>query len=906
VAAAGARLAVVLCIALLAVTVLRVGRADAATMPELARPARARESTPLCAPECELITAPSEAAGGREYEGTGPGGGFTAQELREAYGLPEHGGAGVTIAVVEDLGDPAAEQGLGIYRETFGLPECTEADGCFRQVNEHGEPTKPRSFTSWAEETSLDLDMVSASCPECNILLVEGSGRAGRVEAIKTAVELGAAAVSNSWNFGFEQGNPANAAACQFGGCISEAEERLWNPKFNFPGVPILFSGGDYGYAVRYPADSPDVISVGGTRLRHEPEGGRGWSEEVWSNPNYEDDEKGRGTGSGCSMYDEKPTWETDPACPNRIENDVSADADPRSPVAVYDDYWEEWVEEGGTSASAPFVAGIEGLSTSSARELGAAAFWRAGEAGTLFDVTSGSDGTCTPPSEDAYWCDAEPGYDAPTGWGTPDGALLIEGPPVVETDAAESVSTVGATLRGRVDDTGVSGGTSCSFQVAATADPAFASPLATVPCEPSLVEGPASVPVSAVLTGLSPHTVYLFRTEGTNAEGGPVFGTTRSFETSAEPPEEFLESPGSITRTTAELRAEVDNKGAPAGTTCVFEVTDGEDVKFERTFENLPCDPGRVEGEGPVPVSAMLTGLSVNTTYLSRLTVTSSGGESDWIVDEITTLPEPPTVSTGGAGNVTDATAQLKGRVDDEGDQSGSTCVFQITTPGDGNFDAPVARVPCEPATVMGEEEVAVSSSVSGLAPSTEYLYRVEATNRGGSSFGTGRTFTTEAAPETNDETGPGQGSEPGNPVIITGPLDEAEIKRKAEEEAEKRAAEARGLVPTPAPGPSAPSNRFSIGRALRRGADLTITISVPGAGTISVSGGSAIRRTSAQAIAAGSLTLRVPLTAATSRRAAHDPKLRLKLLVTFTPTGGQAATKRLSVLVGRRASGR
>jgi hypothetical protein len=840
---AGVRLVAALGLALLVTTVVGVWRSDAATMPELARPARGRESVPLCSPECEVIVAPTEAGSGFEYEGAGPGGGFTPAELREAYGLPDHGGAGVTVAIVDDVGDPEAEDGLAIYRERFGLPGCTEGNGCFRQVDEHGLPSPRDEWSSWASEISLDLDMVSAACPECNILLVEGAGRAGRVEAIKTAVEMGAAVVTNSWNFGFEKGNPADGAGCSITACVTAAEEEEWDPKLSFPGVPILFSGGDYGYAVRYPAVSPNVISVGGTSLFHEPEGDREWSEEVWSNPGYDEDESGRGTGSGCSRYEPKPTWETDDACPARIENDVAADADPRTPVAVYSDWWEEWRLVGGTSASTPFVAGVEAISSARARELGAAAFWQAGEAGSFFDVTAGNDGSCTPPAADAYWCTAGTGYDAPTGWGTPDGPLLLTGPPVVHTDAADSISTTGATLHGRVDDTGVAGGTECSFQVAAASDPAFASPLRTVPCEPNPVEGSSAVAVSVTLSGLSPHTNYLFRVAGTNAEGGPVNGQARAFETSTEPPEATLESADQLTQTTAELRGFVDNHGAPRGTTCHFEVAHGDDITFQSPFETVPCDPPLVEGEGQTSVAATLTGLSVNASYLYRLVVSSAGGDpppSPYLMAE--TLPEAPTVSTGGAGAVGTATAVLHGRVDDEGDLAGSACQFEVAAAGDLEFDSPLTTIPCDPSPVDGEEEVAVSAEVSGLAPATEYRYRVAASNRGGETFGSGRSFTTEALTESPPvrETGPT------TPVIVNLPPDEKEIREQHEaeeraqheaeaheqQEAEARRASDAASVPTGEGSP--PSNRFTLGRVRRRGAVLTVALTLPGAGTI------------------------------------------------------------------------
>lgn len=737
-------------LALLAVVTVQVTDARAAVMPETASPAVARESTPLCSPECEVIIAPTEAASGLEYEGSGPGGGFTPQELRKAYGLPEHGGRNATIAVIDERGDPEAEADLAVYREHFGLPECTAASGCFRQLNEFGDPRSPTAFGSWTDEISLDLDMVTSACPECRIDLYEAAGTVGLREAIDTAVEEGATVVTNSWNLGFEEGNPANAAACEIELCVSQAEEELVDRSLDHPGVPILFSGGDYGYGVRFPADSPYVISVGGTRLLRDPETSRGWSEEVWSNPAYGRNRKGRGTGSGCSIFEEKPTWQTDSPCARRIENDISADADPRSPVSVYDSDLGGWTVGGGTSAAAPFVAGIEGLSSGRSRELGAQAFWQAGESGSLFDVTTGDDGECAPPAEDAYWCTAGVGFDAPTGWGTPNGPLELSSPPLVTAAPVGAIEARAAVLNARVDDEGVAGGASCAFQVTASTDPSFSAPVAEVPCEPNPVEPSAGpIAVSATASGLSPHSSYLFRAVAANADGGPVYGGGSFFTTLPEPPSASIQPALGVTRHEAELRASVDNEGAPDGTSCSFEVTTEDDPKFFSVFETIPCEPDVVTGDGLEEVGASLSGLEQNSGYLYRVVVSSSGGSPLPSASlGFSTLPPPPGATTELNTGVTSDGATLFGVVDDEGDADGSSCRFEVAVLADPEFASPVATVPCEPEAVFGDHGFEVSASVSGLAPDTGYRYRVEATNRGGTTFGDGETFQTAPAP--------------------------------------------------------------------------------------------------------------------------------------------------------------
>jgi subtilase family serine protease len=369
-----------------------------------------------------VIVAPPRSAT-VHYPGSGQAGGYTPAELREAYGLPEHGGAGETVAVVAAEGDVRAQSDLKVYRKEFGLPECTKTNKCFKQLNEKGESHKPQS-TYWYKEISLDLDMVSAACPECHIALLEAgiTNERGLLEANEVAVDkLGAVAVSNSWNLGYEAGNPANTGhSCEIKGtdqrCLSSQEEEVDDPFLDHPGTPILFAGGDDAYAVRYPADSQYVISVGGTALRRAANA-RGWSEEVW----FEPESLGRlGTGSGCSVFEPKPSWQLDTACEKRLDNDVAADGAVETPVAVY--AYGKWEALGGTSAATPFVAGIEALSSSEARARGAETMWLDGARGELNDVTVGHNGVCTPPAEDALFCEAQLGYDGPTGNGTPNG----------------------------------------------------------------------------------------------------------------------------------------------------------------------------------------------------------------------------------------------------------------------------------------------------------------------------------------------------------------------------------------------------------------------------------------------------------------------------------------------------
>jgi subtilase family serine protease len=316
--------------------------------------------------------------------------GYGPADLQSAYGLPASGGAGRTVAIVDAYDDPTAEADLGTYRSQYGLAACTTANGCFRKVNQSGGTTPPAVDGGWAQEISLDLDMVSAACPGCHILLVEASSSAftNLAAAEDTAARLGASAISNSYG----------------GSEFSGESSSTYNGHFNHPGIAITVSSGDGGYGVEFPAASQYVTAVGGTSLTRGG-GSRGWSETAWS-----------GAGSGCSAYIAKPSWQHDTGCSRRTVADVSAVADPNTGVAVYDSTAYQgargWMVFGGTSASSPIVASTFAQAGGSAPSLPYS------NPGALWDVTSGSNGICLT----TYLCNAGTGYDGPTGLGTPNG----------------------------------------------------------------------------------------------------------------------------------------------------------------------------------------------------------------------------------------------------------------------------------------------------------------------------------------------------------------------------------------------------------------------------------------------------------------------------------------------------
>jgi subtilase family serine protease len=318
--------------------------------------------------------------------------GYGPKDLQAAYSLPTGKGGHETVAVVDGYDDPDAAHDLAVYRSQFGLPACTTSNGCFRKVDQSGGHDYPEADGGWGQEISLDLDMVSAACPQCHILLVEATttSMANLGAAENTAVRLRADAVSNSY------GGP-------------DASDRDYGRYYHHSGVAITTSAGDNGYGVSYPASSKWVTAVGGTTLKRSA-AARGFSETAWSD-----------SGSGCST-ENSAGWQPEPTtgCRGRAVSDVSAVADPATGVAVYDSFAFQgtsgWLTFGGTSASSPIIAAVYALAGNTT-DLNDGSYLWAHHSG-LRDVTSGSNGSCSV----SQWCHARRGWDGPTGWGTPDG----------------------------------------------------------------------------------------------------------------------------------------------------------------------------------------------------------------------------------------------------------------------------------------------------------------------------------------------------------------------------------------------------------------------------------------------------------------------------------------------------
>jgi subtilase family serine protease len=384
------------------------GHQPSAALP--ASPASVKDACPVAAPgrfTCYALVrtdvrggtglrGPAAVAAGHPAAAALPQG-YGPADLRAAYQLPAAGGRGQTVAIVDAGDDPKAEADLAVYRATYGLPPCTTANGCFRKVNQQGKASPLPPDQGWGFEISIDLDMVSAACPSCHILLVEGNNVAfGDLAAAEdTASRLGANEVSNSY------------------GAFEQNGMQKYEAAYSHRGVAIVAASGDSGYDIPdFPAVFRTVIAVGGTTLTRAA-GARGWAERAWS-----------GSASGCSAWIPKPAWQHDPDCPGRMVADVAADADPNTGAAIYDSHdGYGWTMGGGTSEAAPFIAGVIAQAGNPARLPNASYLYS--HAHALNDIVTGSNNWQIPWQTQCggdYLCTAVPGYDGPTGNGTPRG----------------------------------------------------------------------------------------------------------------------------------------------------------------------------------------------------------------------------------------------------------------------------------------------------------------------------------------------------------------------------------------------------------------------------------------------------------------------------------------------------
>jgi MYXO-CTERM domain-containing protein len=409
--------------------------------------------------------------------------GMSPTDVLTAYDIPAGSASNGAIVAILDSPDSNAASDLAQYRSQFGLPPlpvCTSGHGgvgqtpCFSQVAENGSASTGTDSGSADGETSLDMDMISAACPDCSILLVELTQLADQdiLAGAQTAIALGASATSISLG-GPEGGSDPTG--------------------YTTPGHLVLAASGDFGFdlvneggnGASYPASAPDIVAVGGTDLFLN---GATYDEAVWNDGTFTTSANGQDvTTSGCSAEFTAPSWQSTPtsnACNGyRATADLAAAATYttggcENAIATYCTAFTQqaggpWVPVEGTSASSPLVAAIFtrlGLTSAISANIGAlysgaGAFndlgstsYPADSAGVSTDAQSAS--TCSP----ASLCNLETGWDGPSGVGTPNGAALTEG--------ASPLTTLGSGGSGSQGGSSSGGGSSSSGGKSAGSSP--------------------------------------------------------------------------------------------------------------------------------------------------------------------------------------------------------------------------------------------------------------------------------------------------------------------------------------------------------------------------------------------------------------------------------------------------
>jgi subtilase family serine protease len=280
--------------------------------------------------------------------------GYTPGEIRHAYAIDAirftsgkttvaGTGAGQTIAIVDAYNDPQIVNDLAAFDLAFGLPAPK-----FTRIGETGGALPTQSNAGWAIETSLDVEWAHAIAPGANILLVEAnsSNTLDLYTAVETAAKQpGVSVVSMSFGTGEFFGENAN--------------DSTFITPLNHGGITFVASTGDNGAPGGYPAYSPDVLAVGGTRLSLSTAGNY-MSETGWGSGAANEE----GSGGGQSVLENEPSFQFSVQHSGRREiPDVAFDADPQTPVPVYDSFGgtgsRSWFAVGGTSFAAPSWAAL-------------------------------------------------------------------------------------------------------------------------------------------------------------------------------------------------------------------------------------------------------------------------------------------------------------------------------------------------------------------------------------------------------------------------------------------------------------------------------------------------------------------------------------------------------------------
>ena len=357
---------------------------------------------------------------------------LTPLQVRNAYGFDEiqfnvngktivGDGAGQTIAIVNAYDNTKIFSDTDYFNRTFGITagktlyqQYGAASTWLTKVNPQGTPPPDPTGGLWHLETALDVQWAHAIAPAAKILLVQA--KSGTYADLLSAVDYaraqpGVVVVSMSWGSVEWPGENAydwhfTTPAGHLGGSNGQGGAKLPG------GVTFVAAAGDNGAPGGWPAMSPFVLSVGGTKL------------DVDAAGNYKSEVAWTKSGGGTSLYESRPGYQSSVnSGGKRTIPDVAYNGDPASGVYVYSTMPLKgkagaWWSVGGTSAGAPQWAALVAVANQGRALMGLGSLDGASQTlpaiynmdGSNFhDVTKGSNGNA-----------AKTGYDLVTGRGTP------------------------------------------------------------------------------------------------------------------------------------------------------------------------------------------------------------------------------------------------------------------------------------------------------------------------------------------------------------------------------------------------------------------------------------------------------------------------------------------------------
>jgi phosphodiesterase/alkaline phosphatase D-like protein len=305
---------------------------------------------------------------------------------------------------------------------------------------------------------------------------------------------------------------------------------------------------------------------------------------------------------------------------------------------------------------------------------------------------------------------------------------------PVVNSTAASTITTTTATLGGNVN---ASGGASCTVSFEYGTTTAYGQ---TKAATPATVTGTTLTNVSGAITGLTPGTLYHYRTKVV-AGNQSYFGPDKTFTTLYVTPTVTSTSATAVTSSEAVLGGTV-NANSGSNWTVSFEF--GTTTAYG---QSKAATPGTVTGNVNTPVSALVISLLPNTTYHYR-TKAVSGAQTVYGADKtfLTLIPQPIVNSTT-ATSITPTTATLGGSVSANG---GLSCTVSFEFGTTINYGSTAIA---SPNSVIGSTLINVSGTANGLIPATLYHYRTKVVTNGQSFYGPDKTFTTQVATSVNPE---------------------------------------------------------------------------------------------------------------------------------------------------------